>query len=139
MSRSFILKPITLFNFTPPHGTTKVVELTLAERKIIGRQNLANHVARLFARDPISITIKSYDQYFTIANIAWGFQVTRCRLPWGSSVGDSHAFNVFSGFAAYLGSGIFTPTDLLRMAKLIRQNTNDKLSIEGSKTKKSDL
>jgi hypothetical protein len=134
MSHSYIRNIISLADFTPKRGTTKTVELTLIERKNIGRRKLAEHIARLFAHDPIRVTIKKHGRYITIANIGWGFQVT--RRPYGFGPAVENGFKTLEEFTDHL-AGTFASTEILRMAKLIRKQNNDKRSRE--KNKKSDL
>ena len=131
MSHSYLKNQVSLKDFTPPRGTTKVVELSLIERKNIGRRRLAEHVARLFAADPTRVTIRSFGRYITIANIGWGFQVS--SRSGRHSPPREKGFRNFQEFVEYLGSGGFAPTELLRMAKLIRQRENDQRSLKGSK------
>ena len=131
MSHSYLKNQVSLKDFTPPRGTTKVVELTLIERKNIGRRRLADHVAKLFAHGPTRVTIKSFDNYTTLANIGWGFQVTPRTGRHAPS--KAKGFRTFPEFAEYLGSSRFSPTELLRMAKLIRQRENDERSVKGKK------
>lgn len=137
MSHSFIRNVVSLADFTPKRGTTKVVELTLIERKNIGRRRLAEHVARLFAHDPVRVTIRSHHRFITLANIGWGFQVTSRSVH--KSLTREHGFNSLTDFIDYLANGTFASTELLRMAKLMRKQVNDKRSVEGSKSRTGDL
>jgi hypothetical protein len=117
-----------------PRGTTKVVELTLIERKRLAKKALAAHVARIFAKEPTRITIKSFGRYDTIANIGWGFQINSRNRRFSPE--KAEGFKHFQEFVDHLDKH-YRPTELLRMAKLIRQRENDTRSLKGKK--KSDL
>lgn len=125
MSHSYARNKISLKDFTPPHGTTKTVLLTLLERKKVARQRLAEHVARLFVAESCRVTIKSFGRYITIAHNGWGFQITNRSIR--RSPASESGFRSFPEFVNHLAA-FFRPTELLRMAKLIRKQKNDKRS-----------
>lgn len=135
MSHSYLKNKVSLQTFTPPRGTTKVVELTLAERKRIALKHLGAYVAGEFSREPTRVTIRSFGYYTTIANVCWGFQVT----PVNRRSPEQHTgFKTLKEFAEYLGSGVFHPTELLRMSKLIRKRESIKRSVDGMARKRRD-
>lgn len=125
-----------LKTFTPPRGTTKTVELTLAERKTIGRNSLAKYVTRFF--DNNSVTVKYHGAYFTIRHTGRSstvmFRVSIRRNQAGQCNLNPMPHEVFQ---AWLAKN-FEATILLRIIKLIEKNTRDKDSVDRQKMIKAN-
>jgi len=119
---------LTLNNFAPIYGTTKVVLLTKKERNEIGRKKLATYVADCFP-DGSTVAVKSYGQYFRVTNHNERFEVR----------GSGGLFNVvsilFDGGHSFVEKDFFVnwlsklnSCVMLRMLKLIEKNARDKES-----------
>ncbi len=122
-----------LKDFTPPRGTTKTVELTRAERKAIGRRNLANFFIEQFRNfyvmNPVRVTIKQDGIFYTLSFADGAFQVRSTSDRRHYIQGDLRG-NV------NLGSDLFfefvvtriDPCSMVRALKLLKKNSLDSYS-----------
>jgi len=116
---------MNLTDFMPPRGTTKVVELTLRERKDIGKRELARCVLEHFDLGT-KVAIKYHGYHYVL----WHgtphiFSLSRHRAGLVANASGSAALDLLCNY--------FDSVSLLRMVKLIKKNAADKYAVEKQK------